>query len=181
MTKLSLATMYGVGLVRKAPGTAGSFVAAVMAWAVLQLPHGWALLAAGTMLCTVLGMLSADRYMKAHHTKHDPKEIVIDELVGQWLTYLIWYLMIAGASLNYQVTFAQLEVDIAPLYMALGFVLFRLFDIVKPWPISWADRTLKGGFGVMFDDLLAAIPSGVLLYLAYVYSPLMFGTLEAIP
>jgi len=181
MSKISLATLYGIGLIKRAPGTAGSAVAALMAWGLLQCPHGWALLAGGTLLFTLLGTFSADRYMKKHAIAHDPGEIIIDELAGQWLTYLIWYLMIAGASLQQHVTFSQLEVEVAPHFIALGFVLFRVFDILKPWPISLADRRLQGGFGVMFDDMLAAIPAGILLYGAYVFWPLIFGTLESIP
>ena len=181
MSKISLATMYGIGLVKRAPGTAGSAVAAGIAWGLLHCPYGWGLLAAGTLLFTMLGTFSADRYMTRHNTAHDPSEIIIDELAGQWLTYLVWYLMIAGASLQQQVTFAHLQVDVSLKFIALGFALFRLFDIVKPWPISLAQRKLEGGFGVMFDDILAAIPAGILLHVAYVFWPLMFGTLESLP
>jgi len=180
-SKIGLSTMYGVGLVRKGPGTAGSAVAAILAWMILMLPHGWGWLALGTVLFTILGTFSATRYMITHNTAHDPSEIIIDELAGQWLTYLIWFGMIAGASLPQQVTLAQLEVEISPGFMLLGFALFRLFDILKPWPISWADRKIGGGWGVMFDDLLAAIPAGIFLYALYVVSPLVLGTTESIP
>ena len=66
----------------------------------------------------------------------DPGFVVIDEVAGQWVVLL--------------------AVPFNPLGWALGFVLFRLFDILKPWPVSWADRRIKGGFGIMLDDLLAA-------------------------
>lgn len=181
MSKISLATLYGIGLVKYGPGTTGSFAAAFLAWILLQCPYGWLILAIGTVLFTVLGITSANHYMKTHTTAHDPSEIVIDELAGQWLTYLIWYLMIAGASAPSGVTFSQLEIDTAPHFLGLGFVLFRLFDILKPWPISFIDRKVKGGFGVMFDDLVAALPAGVLLYFAYVFWPLIFGGLETMP
>jgi phosphatidylglycerophosphatase A len=74
-----------------------------------------------------------------------------------------------------------MDVSASPIYLALGFLLFRLFDIVKPWPISWADRRIKGGFGVMFDDILAAIPAGTLLYVLYLCSPYVMGQLEVNP
>ena len=51
----------------------------------------------------------------------------------------------------------------------LGFVLFRLFDIVKPWPISWADKSLHGGLGIMVDDVIAGLFAGIILQLIYVY------------
>lgn len=181
MSRKSLATLYGIGLVKHAPGTAGSLAAAILAWGLLQCPHGWGVLAVGMIAVMIIGTVAADRYMRMHAIAHDPKEVVIDEVAGQWLTYLIWYMMIAGAAAPSDVSFTALDVDVGLQFLVLGFLLFRLFDIVKPWPISWADRTLKGGFGVMFDDLLAAIPAGILLYLAYVFSPLVFGTLESLP
>ena len=74
----------------------------------------------------------------------DPKQVVIDEIAGQWLVLLI----VPPGALEY----------------ALGFVLFRIFDIFKPWPVSWADRTIKGGFGVMLDDILAALYAMIVLH-----------------
>lgn len=180
-SKINLATMYGVGLVKRAPGTAGSLVAALMAYGVLLLPHGWTWLLVGTALFSLLGTWAAERYMQQHETAHDPSEIVVDELAGQWLTYLVWYLMIGGAAASRGVALTQVDIDTAPQFLALGFVAFRIFDIFKPWPISWCDRHLTGGFGVMMDDLLAAIPAGALLYGVYVYWPLVFGTMESIP
>lgn len=180
MSKCTLATMFGVGLMPKMPGTAGSLVAALIAYPVLLLPYGWAVLAAGAVLFTILGTKSSTRYMAAHSTAHDPSEIVVDELAGQWLTYTVWHLWLAGmAGSNFAALELLHDVSASPLYLALGFVWFRVFDILKPWPISWADRRMKGGFGVMFDDLLAAIPAGTVLYLLYLFSPLVFGHVES--
>jgi phosphatidylglycerophosphatase A len=80
---------------------------------------------------------------KASATK-DPSAIVIDEVAGQWLVLL-------GAAPN-------------PLSYVLAFVLFRVFDIWKPWPVSWADRRLAGGLGIMLDDLLAAVYAVLALF-----------------
>jgi phosphatidylglycerophosphatase A len=176
MKRHCLSTMYGVGLVRIAPGTAGSLVAALLAYPILHLPFGYAWLAVGAVLFTVLGTINAARFMRDRNTSHDPSEIVIDELIGQWFTYAVWYgwlFAIAGSS-DSAIRLLD-EVAASPLFLALGFALFRLFDIVKPWPISWADRHIKGGFGVMFDDVLAAIPAGTLLYVVYLFSPLLAG------
>lgn len=180
-SRRTLATLYGVGLCGFAPGTAGSAVAAVLAFFILKLPYGWAILPLGAALFTWAGTRSATRYMRDQGTAHDPGEIIVDELAGQWLTYSMWHawlVVIAGRSgaavglLN--------DVAGAPLYLVAGFFLFRFFDILKPWPISWADRNVHGGWGVMFDDLLAAIPAGTVLYALYLFSPVLFGRMESL-
>jgi phosphatidylglycerophosphatase A len=174
--------MYGVGLVRIAPGTVGSLVAALLAYPLLLLPFGYAYLTVSAALLTLLGTANASRFMRDRNTAHDPSEIVIDELVGQWFTYSVWYgwlYAMAGNALAAQKLLA--EMAHSPLFLALGFALFRVFDILKPWPISVADRRLKGGFGVMFDDVLAALPAGTLLYVAYLFSPYLKGHLEVYP
>ncbi|MES2984686.1 MAG: phosphatidylglycerophosphatase A [Pseudomonadota bacterium] len=182
MRKTTLATMYGIGLIRIAPGTAGSLVAALLAYPILLLPMGWAWLTVGALLFTVLGTRSASKYMRRYETSHDPSEIVVDELVGQWLTYSCLYGWLAAIAGNQGVAVRLIgEVAPQPLYIVLGFVLFRFFDILKPWPISWADRRVKGGFGVMFDDILAAIPAGTVLYLIYFFMPVVLGNMETIP
>lgn len=176
MKRHSLSTMYGAGLISFAPGTMGSLVAAIMAYGILQLPMGWAILTAGACLFTVVGTAQAARFMRDRNTTHDPKEIVIDELVGQWLTYAVWYgWLFAFAASSSAARNLLNEIAASPLYLALGFVLFRVFDILKPWPISRADKRVKGGFGVMLDDILAAIPAGTLLYIAYIFSPVLLG------
>lgn len=182
MKRYSLSTLYGVGLVRIAPGTAGSLAAALLAYPILMLPLGYVWLLAGAAFFTLVGTYHAERFMRDRNTTHDPQEIVIDELVGQWLTYGVWHGALFAVAANMAAARALLDnVAHQPLYLALGFVLFRVFDILKPWPISWADRRIKGGFGVMFDDILAAIPAGALLYVAYIFSPYLTGTLEVNP
>ncbi len=182
MKRHCLSTMYGVGLIGIAPGTAGSLVAALIAYPILLLPYGYAWLTLGAVLFTLVGTANASRFMRDRNTTHDPKEIVIDELIGQWLTYSIWYgwLFLIAGNTNAAIRLLD-SIAASPIYLALGFVLFRFFDILKPWPISLADRRIKGGFGVMFDDILAAIPAGTLLYLAYIFSPYVTGTLEVNP
>ena len=89
MKRHCLSTMYGVGLIRIAPGTFGSAVAALLAYPILMLPQGYLWLTLGAGLFTLLGTANASRFMRDRHTTHDPQEIVIDELIGQWLTYSI--------------------------------------------------------------------------------------------
>ncbi len=176
-----IATLFGLGNIKRGPGTAGSFAAALLAFVILQLPHGWPILIAGTVLFSLLGTVAADRYMASHpEFAHDPQQVIVDELAGQWLTYIVWYLWIVGITAH-EVNASMLDVDVSPQFLFIGFLLFRFFDILKPWPISWADRKVKGGFGVMFDDILAAFPAGSILYLIYLFWPMLGGQMESMP
>ena len=134
-----IATWFGVGLLPVAPGTWGSLAALPFAWVIMQYGGVW-LLAAATVVVSLLGWWAAARYIRAHGSE-DPGDIVIDEVAGQWLT-----LLPAGGDIG---------------LMAAGFVLFRIADILKPWPAGWADREIKGGLGAMVDDLLAALWSAL--------------------
>jgi phosphatidylglycerophosphatase A len=136
-----LATWFGAGRLPWTPGTWGSLAALPLAWLLLALGGPWLLLIA-TALVFVLGLWAADRYMKAVGL-HDPGAVVIDEVAGQWLTLAI----------------APLD----PLAFLLGFVLFRVADVLKPWPASWLDRRVGGAFGVMIDDVAAAVYAGGVL------------------
>ena len=82
----------------------------------------------------------------------DPNRINIDELMGQWLTFL---------------PFASL----GPWQLALGFLFFRIFDILKPWPVRQSEHWLPGGFGIMIDDAVAGIYGAALLGIALVVLP----------
>lgn len=129
-----LATWFGSGLLPLAPGTWGSLAALPCAWVIVWAGGTWALIAA-TVVVALLGWWAAEVYAAATG-RDDPGAVVIDEVAGQWLV-----LLPAGTDIT--------------LYIA-GFVLFRIFDITKPWPAIWADRNLHGGLGIMLDDLLAA-------------------------
>lgn len=138
-----IACGFGSGLLPFAPGTAGS-AAALLPWLALrELAWPWYLVA--LVLAFAVGVwasaLAARRLGLA-----DPGAIVWDEFVGQWIA-------------------------LAPLlawprgwpWIAAGFLLFRLFDVWKPWPVSWADRNVSGGLGVMLDDVLAGAWAALVL------------------
>ncbi len=140
-----IATFGGVGHLRPAPGTWGSLAA---------LPVGWALHALGGPMLLALGVVlafAAGWWATAVETRgqddHDPSEIVIDEVAGQWLAFLPVSVGAthAGAALT----------ALWPGWIA-AFVLFRLFDIWKPGPVGWADRQ-GGPLGVMLDDVIAGV------------------------
>lgn len=133
-----IATVCGVGLLPRTPGTFGSLVALPAAWALHVLFGAWGI-AAAAAVAFVAGIWAAGVYNRAAGIQ-DPGSVVIDELAAQ--------------------LFVLATVAPDPVLYGLAFLTFRFFDIVKPFPISWADRTIKGGIGTMVDDLLAAIYAG---------------------
>jgi len=137
---LLLATWFGVGLLPKAPGTWGSLAALPCAWLIVW-AGGPIALACATGAVFVLGWWASAIYA---HGRNDPGEVVIDEVAGQWLVLIV----------------APLD----PALYALGFVLFRLADITKPWPANWAERHLPGGLGIMADDIVAGAYAGVVVW-----------------
>ena len=136
-----LALGFGTGLSPKAPGTVASAVAALIYWAALG-SLSLAIQGAIIGLGFVLGVMAIPR-IERESASHDHGSIVWDEFIGVWIA-----LLAAGP---------------APLEIITGFALFRLFDIWKPWPVSWADKHVRGGLGVMLDDVLAGILSAATL------------------
>jgi phosphatidylglycerophosphatase A len=106
-------------------------------------------LAAAAALFAV-GIWASDGYM-ATVKVHDPPAIVVDEVVGQWITLAL--------------------VPLDPLIYALGFLLFRVIDVIKPWPVNFIDRAVTGGFGVMLDDVVAGLYAGAALWLIVAWLP----------
>jgi phosphatidylglycerophosphatase A len=131
-----LAFGFGSGLMRHAPGTFGT-LAAVPLYFILM-PLSLPIYLGVAALLFVLGIVVCDRTAHALGV-HDHPAIVWDEVVGFLLT------MAAAPAVWW-----------APL---IGFVVFRVFDILKPWPIRWVDRRVTGGLGIMLDDVLAALPA----------------------
>ena len=137
-----LGTGFGIGLLPVAPGTWGSLFALPVAWAIFE-AAGKAGLATAAVVAFAIGVWAAEKC--AHQWGNDdPKQVVIDEICGQWLVLLV--------------------VTPDAVHYVLGFALFRAADILKPWPVSWADREIKGGLGVMLDDVLAAVYAGAALF-----------------
>jgi phosphatidylglycerophosphatase A len=133
----AIVTWLGSGLAPRAPGTVGSLAALPFAAGLHWLagPRAAAVLIAAAAIAFLVGWAASGTYVRRVREK-DPGRVVIDEVAGQWLTLSI----------------APLD----PLSYLLGFLWFRLFDVVKPWPVSWADRRLGGGLGIMADDIIAA-------------------------
>ena len=141
----TIATIFGIGYMRPAPGTWGSIFAVILAILLVE-NFGIIAFVLALLLISVLGWWATDNYLQQSQSK-DPSEVVIDELVGQWIAVL-------------PVALAVFHLNLGPLELWPGwlssFLFFRFFDILKPWPISWADQ-ISSPFGVMFDDVLAGL------------------------
>jgi len=138
-----IASGFGSGLAPFAPGTAGT-LAALLPWLLLRelsLPY----YAAAVLVAFVVGIWACGWVVEKFHVE-DPGFAVWDEFIGLWLALapLLWR-------------------PRGWLWICAGFILFRLFDICKPWPVSWADRNVGGGLGVMLDDAFAGAYAAAVL------------------
>lgn len=139
-----LAFGFGAGLSPRAPGTLGTVVAVPLYW----LLSGLDLVSytAVVVVAFVAGVWICDRASRQLQV-HDHPGIVWDEFVGYWIA--LWALPVHWT------------------WMLAGFVVFRVFDIAKPWPIGWLDKRVKGGFGIMIDDVIAGVMACATLHLAH--------------
>jgi phosphatidylglycerophosphatase A len=136
-----VATGFGVGYLPWVPGSWGSLLALFCGWEIAEAGGSMAL-AAAAVIAFAVGWWASARVV-ATSGVHDPRFVVIDEIAAQWLVLLA-----------------------APLdgrWYAAAFLLFRVFDIVKPWPIRLVERRVAGGLGIMLDDIVAALYVLVLL------------------
>ncbi len=131
-----IALGYGAGLAPKAPGTFGSLAALPLFWLLLQANPSPIFLLTVTTGAFLLGIWACAITGK-HLGVADHGGMVWDEIVAMWLVLAF--------------------TPYSAIWWLAAFGLFRFFDILKPWPIRWFDKRLKNGFGVMFDDVLAAI------------------------
>lgn len=139
-----MATFFGSGLLKPASGTWGTLAALAPGLLIAQ-SFGAPGLLIGTALAYLAGHWASTVWIDGTDDK-DPSPIVIDEVAGMWLT----------------LTLAPLT----PLGIVLAFALFRLFDIVKPWPVRWVDKNISGATGIMLDDILAGIWAALVLLAA---------------
>lgn len=135
---------FGTGLSPRAPGTVGTLLGIPLV--LLVAPMGFAAHALVALTAFVAGVYVCGESARRLDV-HDHGGIVWDEVTGYLIT--------------------MLAAPAEPVWLMLGFALFRLFDIVKPWPIREADHSLRGGLGIMLDDVLAAVYAGTSLYLVH--------------
>ena len=137
---LFLAFGFGAGLIKRAPGTFGTIAALPLYLLFVQMP--FVIYSALTMIVTLYGIkICQDASILLG--EQDFKGIVWDEIAGYLIT--LWFVPFSWQSVG------------------IGFLLFRFFDIVKPYPIKWVDQHVQGGLGVMLDDVLAGVFAGISL------------------
>ncbi len=144
---LMLGFGFGSGLAKKAPGTAGTLLGLLLFIPILLWNESiaWLVLLAGTLFGSLICGKASEQL-----GVHDHGGIVWDEFVGIWLVLL--FLPEQGV-----------------IFWVLAFITFRLFDIWKPWPIRWIDQKVHGGFGIMLDDVLAAVYAIGVIWLYYFF------------
>lgn len=171
-----LATFFYIGKIKYCPGTFGSLAAFPLYYIIVyftmtnqiifsfknlnnmeqQMLTIFTIVSAFNIALFIIGIYCSSLYIK-NTGREDPKEVVIDEVVGQML--VVSSCVFSNLFIHYSNVTNYLDtkhINFIFLFI-LPFVLFRFFDIIKPWPINWADRKIKGGLGVMLDDILAAI------------------------
>ena len=145
-----LATGFYSGRLPKAPGTWGSLVALPIHFLLLKLSFNAYLISLGILF--LLAISTAGSAEKILDTK-DPGCIVIDEIIGMLI--------------------ALFALPATPVVFVLGFILFRIFDIFKPFPVSWLDTHLNGGVGIVMDDIMAGLYSYICLKIILLFLPVI--------
>ena len=161
---LSLLTMFGIGYFKYAPGTAASFITCLIYYILwlsdFSLHSNKIYLVFFLIIILFYSIIIIDK-LSHLFKKKDPREIVVDEFVGQSIP-LMSFIFSAD-------TFVPIgeKTDNLIIFILLSFVLFRLFDIIKPFPINIVDKKMKNGVGVMLDDIIAGIYSTIVIYIIY--------------
>ena len=155
---LLIATFFGIGYIKIAPGTFASLVTCIILYQVFHqdnILHFYVLI---ILLILFFYSLYAIKSASKHFGQKDSKEIVIDEVIGQSIPiYFFEYIMYITPDET-----DNNELIYHPLGLRWGFyfillLFFRIFDIYKPFPINWVDKKFKNSFGVLFDDILASV------------------------
>jgi phosphatidylglycerophosphatase A len=162
-----ITTFFGVGTSRVAPGTCGSLAAVLVWWLLLYTKPSLlnqyliSFFCVLILVLTAVGWGASYLYMKEINNNDDPQEIVIDEVVGQLISYFLTSVLVA-------VIGHALKIDVTKHIKFLGFVLtilpfllFRFYDIKKPLLVGYFDKNFKNAFGVMADDVVGGIFAGL--------------------
>lgn len=146
-----IATYFGLGLSKYAPGTMGSLGTLPLAYALIYFGGFYALIAAAAIIFFI-GVKATDVVI-CESCDDDPSKVVIDETVGQLLSFSL----VAFIAPDYLLGFSSIW------FYIIGFAFFRFFDILKMGPVKYADTKIKNAYGVMLDDVFAGIFAAVLL------------------
>ena len=154
-------TILGLGFFPFAPGTIGSFVGVITLVLLIQFLQPEILVILMIIMFFISWFLT-ERYVSQIDNKQDPSEVIIDELIGQWISLIpLVYL--------YHIHFPITIVQTTKLILA-SFLLFRFFDIIKPWPINLIDRQVSS-FSIIFDDVIAGlfVVAVIYIYISWSY------------
>tara|TARA_B110000211_G_scaffold231648_1_gene293594 strand:+ start:751 stop:1236 length:486 start_codon:yes stop_codon:yes gene_type:complete len=146
-SSILILTMFGLGNSKYAPGTAASFVTCLIYIFFFNFQIDIVFLILGVSLISIYSVYSIDKF-KNSFSETDAKEIVVDEFIGQSIPVLTIYSFLEKS-----------DIGIFILYTFISFILFRIFDILKPYPINKIDQNIKNGLGVILDDVVAGIYS----------------------
>ena len=138
-------TMFGLGKIPKIPGTFGSLATVVILYFFFHIINlSSVLILIGLIIIFIFSFLAITIHIKDNENK-DPKEVIIDEFIGQSIPIYL-----------YEISHGtEKSADEAIIFYIICFILFRFFDIVKPFPVSFFDRNFKNSFGVIMDDVCA--------------------------
>ena len=154
-------TILGLGFFPFAPGTIGSLAGLIFLVLLIQFLQPEILVILMIIVFFISWFLT-ERYVSQIDNKHDPSEVIIDELIGQWISLIpLLYL--------YHIDFPITVVQTTKLILA-SFLLFRFFDIIKPWPINLIDRQVSS-FSIIFDDIIAGlfVVAAIYVYISWSY------------
>ena len=140
-------TMFGLGKIKIIPGTLGSLATVIILYFlfhIVNIPPN--LILSGLVVIFILSFLAVANHIKDNENK-DPSEIIIDEFIGQSIPIYL-----------YEISHGtEKSTEEAVIFYIICFILFRYFDIIKPFPVSFFDRNFKNSFGVIMDDVFAGI------------------------
>ncbi len=160
----NIATLWKIGHVKKAPGTAGSFAALLLA-PLCFLPFSYFVRFLLILAIFLIGIIASNKAEQELQQK-DPSSVIIDEVVGQWIALF----PVNACSYMSLEAFSYSQMYI----MIFAFLFFRVFDISKLGPIGLCDRKIKGGLGIMVDDVVAGIFAALFIYPLQFYANLLF-------
>ena len=159
MFEKAILTMFGIGFVKRIPGTIASFITCLIFYLLWSLMGIKNLFPLAIIFLTIIFIYSIVLINK-HYKNNDAKEIVIDEFIGQSLPLLSIYV----SQFQLKMQSASFGVYYIEIWILLSFILFRFFDILKPFPINIIDQKMKNGLGVILDDIIAGILTIISLY-----------------
>ena len=159
-------TMFGIGCSRFAPGTLASLITCLIYFPIFIFKPNFLILIITFAIFSIYSIVLIDQ-LQNKFKKKDPREIVVDEFIGQSIPILSLYVILnitGGIDQNWYEYLGFLSTSFLSF-----FLLFRFFDILKPFPINVIDKKIKNGFGVVFDDILAGIFSTIIYWIGYYF------------